>query len=104
MRRARAVVTHAGVGSVMTALLAQKRPIVVPRLRRHGEAVDDHQLGFARRLDEGGLAVLVEDLGRLAEAVEGPAREVEATLGPDPRLVNELRDFLSARLGAAEAA
>jgi UDP-N-acetylglucosamine transferase subunit ALG13 len=104
MRRARVVVTHAGVGSVMTALLAGKRPIVVPRLRRHGEAVDDHQRGFARRLDEGGLAVLVEDLGLLAEAVQRPAREVEATLGPDPRLVNELRDFLSARLGAAGAA
>ena len=28
----------------------RKRPVVVPRLQRFGEAVDDHQVGFARRL------------------------------------------------------
>jgi UDP-N-acetylglucosamine transferase subunit ALG13 len=104
MRRARVVVTHAGVGSVMTSLLAGKRPIVVPRLRRHGEAVDDHQLSFARRLEEGGLAVLVEEPALLGPAVERHAGDVESSLGPDPRLVDELRGFLAGCLGTASAA
>ena len=47
VRRARVVVSHAGVGSVLTALANGKRPVVVPRLHRFGEAVDDHQLPFA---------------------------------------------------------
>ena len=54
VRRARVVVTHAGVGSIMTALANGKRPIVVPRLRRFDEAVDDHQLQLAVPPGRGG--------------------------------------------------
>ncbi len=77
--RARVVVCHAGVGSVLTALANDKRPIVVPRLQRYGEAVDDHQLAFGRRLAAAGLVTLVEDLGLLADAVAPP----EAALPPN---------------------
>ena len=65
-RQARVVVTHAGVGSVMTALAHGRRPLVVPRRVDFGEAVDDHQLTFARRADELGLVTLVEDVSDLA--------------------------------------
>ena len=50
----------------MVALSQGKRPIVVPRLSRFGEAVDDHQLPFARRLAERGLVTLLEDESELA--------------------------------------
>src|SRR5438132_12369901 len=40
VRRARLVVTHAGVGSILLALMNGIRPIVVPRIRSCGEAVD----------------------------------------------------------------
>jgi UDP-N-acetylglucosamine transferase subunit ALG13 len=33
----------------------------MPRLRAHGEHVDDHQAQIARKLAETGLAVVVED-------------------------------------------
>jgi UDP-N-acetylglucosamine transferase subunit ALG13 len=69
VRSSRVVVTHAGVGTVAAALANGRKPIVVPRLRRHGEAVDDHQIHFGRRLEQAGLVTLVEDLGRLPEAV-----------------------------------
>jgi len=69
VRAARAVVCHAGVGSVLTALGNGRRPIVVPRLRRFGEAVDDHQLHFARRLAAAGVVVLVEEPSELAAAL-----------------------------------
>jgi UDP-N-acetylglucosamine transferase subunit ALG13 len=78
VRRARVVVTHAGVGSIMTALANGKRPVVVPRLRRFGEAVDDHQMQLGLRL----------------HATEDDTHVVE--LGPDRRLVTELRDFVTA--------
>jgi UDP-N-acetylglucosamine transferase subunit ALG13 len=99
MRRARIVVTHAGVGSVMTALLAGKRPIVVPRLRRYGEAVDDHQLPFGRRLAGAGLVVLCEEPDALAEVVARGSDPLDVELRPSRRLVGDLRDYLSAALG-----
>ncbi|MEW6583787.1 MAG: glycosyltransferase, partial [Actinomycetota bacterium] len=60
--RCRVVVTHAGVGSILLALSRGRRPVVVPRLKRHGEAVDDHQVPLTRRLAAQGLVTAVEDL------------------------------------------
>jgi len=62
---ARIVVTHAGAGSALLSLGEGKRPVLVPRRRRHGEAIDDHQVQFGRRLAELGLAHFVEDPGKL---------------------------------------
>jgi UDP-N-acetylglucosamine transferase subunit ALG13 len=98
VRSARAVVTHAGVGSVLMALGEGCRPVIVPRLRSLGEAVDDHQLEFARRLKTTGLAIVVEDVADLPSAVEAAAAETRATaparsIAP---LVVELRHELAA--------
>jgi UDP-N-acetylglucosamine transferase subunit ALG13 len=67
VRRARLVITHGGVGSVMVALMNGRQPVVVPRLCRFREAVDDHQLAFGRRLEQKGLVTLVTDPVELAE-------------------------------------
>jgi beta-1,4-N-acetylglucosaminyltransferase len=94
IRRARVVVAHAGVGSVLTALANGKRPVVVPRLKRFGEAVDDHQLAFGRRLAEAGLVTFVEDPGGLRAAVAAPPEAASLELRADPRLVEDLRGYL----------
>jgi UDP-N-acetylglucosamine transferase subunit ALG13 len=100
IRGARLVVTHAGVGSIMTTLANGKRPLVVPRLRRFGEAVDDHQLALGRRLSDSGLVVLAENpadvLARLETASELAALET----GPSRALVADLRGFIAERLAA----
>jgi UDP-N-acetylglucosamine transferase subunit ALG13 len=98
MRRARVVVTHAGAGSVLAARGQGKVPVVVPRLRRHGEAVDDHQVQFGRRLHRAGLVTLVEDPASLPAALQaGTATPVPAAV--PGRLVEELRSYLRERLG-----
>ena len=95
VRRSRAFVTHAGVGSIMMSLSAGRRPVVVPRLKRFREAVDDHQLPLAKRLDREGLVTLgesAETLRRaLSDAEHGFARAVGAT-----RLQRELHGYLHA--------
>lgn len=98
MRRARIVVTHAGVGSVMTSLLAGNRPIVVPRLHRFGEAVDDHQVPFGRRVAEAGLVVLCESPDGLAQVVASGSGQLDVELRPSRRLVGDLREYLSATI------
>ncbi|WP_416900957.1 glycosyltransferase [Micromonospora echinospora] len=66
MREADVVVTHAGVGSALTALRAGQRAIYVPRRRPHGEHVDDHQVEMARELDRRGL-VLAREADQVTE-------------------------------------
>ena len=38
------IITHGGYGSIKSALINNKRPIVVPRLKRYNEHIDNHQL------------------------------------------------------------
>lgn len=45
--RARLVVAHAGVGTVVTASRFGRPVVVLPRLRRHGEHTSDHQVETA---------------------------------------------------------
>jgi UDP-N-acetylglucosamine transferase subunit ALG13 len=97
-RSARVVICHAGVGSVAQALAHGRRPIVVPRLRRFGEAVDDHQVFFARRLERAGLATVVEDVTRLGEAL-AIAHET-GTTEAGPELSSEIAGALDELLAA----
>jgi UDP-N-acetylglucosamine transferase subunit ALG13 len=97
--RARVVVTHAGVGSIMTSLAHGKQPIVVPRRARFGEAVDDHQLPFARRAGELGLVHALELEQHLAHAVRalGGARTIDpVTRSP---IEVELRQYIEETTG-----
>lgn len=49
-RDARVVVSHAGIGSILTAL-AQRTPIIiVPRQKKYNEIWDDHQLEIAEAM------------------------------------------------------
>jgi UDP-N-acetylglucosamine transferase subunit ALG13 len=98
--RARVVVTHAGVGSILLALSRGRRPVVVPRLHRFGEAVDDHQVPLARRLAGRGLVTLVEDPGSgLAEAVAADGSlTVQMT---STRLAEDLREAMEAMIRGA---
>ena len=68
--RATAVVTHAGVGNVLCAFNAGHTPVVVPRLKRFHETVDDHQTEFVRALESRGRVIGVWDTADLVEAVD----------------------------------
>lgn len=69
---ATAVVTHAGPGSVLMALAAGHKPIVVPRRAVFGEHVDDHQVRFAARI--AGRVTVVDDPDGLEQALQSTPR------------------------------
>lgn len=96
--RARVVVTHAGVGSMMLAMSEGRRPVVMPRLASHREHVDDHQLELARRMGAAGLATVVEEEGDLAVAVAAGGGAT-AALGSKPGLAHDLTTYLAETLG-----
>jgi UDP-N-acetylglucosamine transferase subunit ALG13 len=103
IRAARAVVTHAGVGSVMVALANGKRPIVMPRLRSFDEHVDDHQLELARRLEANGLVTVVESPAAMAEAL-AQATESAGGMTGMPWLGSDLGEYLATHLESSPLA
>jgi UDP-N-acetylglucosamine transferase subunit ALG13 len=97
MRRARAVIAHAGAGSILTALYAGRHPIVVPRRRELAEAVDDHQFELAARLAGKGLVTLVDNVSELhGQLAAIPA--ASASLTTDSSLAVAVRDFVDSAL------
>ena len=103
VRDARAIVTHAGVGSVMLALANDKRPIVMARRHRFGEAVDDHQVELAARLEAAGLVSVVEDTSDLADTLAADARPPVLDSN-EPWLGASLGTYLATQLGEPLAA
>lgn len=97
VRDARVAVSHAGVGSVSHALKKGKRPVLVPRLRRFGEAVDDHQLTFARRLHDARVATMVNSRDELLDALQRVEHRVRV-LQDECHVVSEIHDFLCATI------
>lgn len=101
MARASVVVSHAGVGSIMLARRCGKRPVVVPRRRVLGEAVDDHQVHLARRLERLGVVSVVQETSELAAAIAAarsclPAQGAGAggSVALHPPLVADVRGYL----------
>jgi UDP-N-acetylglucosamine transferase subunit ALG13 len=84
MRKADVVVTHAGVGSVLCAREAGHVPVVVPRLHRYDEHVDDHQLELVAALGADGHVVPVMDVAELGAAVQKAGRRADTTRAPKP--------------------
>ena len=74
MQQADAVVCHAGVGTILTAVQAGHRPVVIPRLHEFHEHVDDHQLQLALELERRGTALCYRSGDSLAELIEASAR------------------------------
>ena len=98
IRRCRVFVTHAGVGSVLVGLANGKRPVVVPRRKAYGEAVDDHQLQLGRRFAAAGLVTLVEDPAQLASALAEGEHDVTVTPSASV-LAADLRGYLKGAVG-----
>lgn len=93
VRQARVVLTHAGVGSVLVCLANGKRPVVVPRRKALGEAVDDHQLQLGRRFAQAGFVTLVEAPEQLPEVLAREHGTAEVVPGASSLAV-ELKQFL----------
>jgi UDP-N-acetylglucosamine transferase subunit ALG13 len=71
VQQASLVISHAGQGS--TRMLADKGAcfVLLPRLKRYEEHVDDHQLSFARAMEKFGIHHCTE-FDQLVECIKHP--------------------------------
>lgn len=85
----RLVISHAGQGS--TKMLAAKGAhfVLLPRLKRYGEHVDDHQLLFAQTVAKFGIKSFVS-LNELEKAILEPPPFFQQKLFSFPKLTDYL--------------
>lgn len=70
IKDARIVITHGGPATFIMPLQMGKIPVVVPRMKKYGEHVNDHQLNFAKIVElRLGNVILVEQIEELRKVL-----------------------------------
>ena len=65
-----AIISHAGMGNISLALEMKKPLLVMPRLKRFGEVVNDHQVATAQRFEQLGHILAAYDEKELVEKIK----------------------------------
>lgn len=63
------IITHSGTSSIIGGLKEQKKVIVVPRQKKFGEHVDDHQIEIAQMFEKKGMIEAVYDIDILEKHI-----------------------------------
>lgn len=70
IKKSKFVITHAGVGTILSAILAGKKVIAVPRLKKYKEHVNDHQLEIIKAFSKDKYILGIEDVSHLEKAIK----------------------------------
>ena len=92
---ARIIISHAGAGTMITALKLGKPLIVVPRLKKFKECIDDQQVELAEMLSSEGKVAMVTDVCSLRNIIKSKKLK-SCNLGEtgNGRLVGFLKSYL----------
>lgn len=64
-----ALMAHAGMGTIMMAMDNNKPLVVMPRLKKYGEVINDHQLALAKKFEESGHILVAYSEQQLPEKI-----------------------------------
>lgn len=94
MSKADIVITHGGTGAIIEAVKKGKKVIAVPRLKKYGEHVDDHQIQLIGQFKNLELIYACEDMD-LKKALE-TVRETEYKKYQSniERIIRSLEEFI----------
>ncbi len=98
LNQASVIVSHAGIGSIISALQIGKPIIIMPRQAQFGEHRNDHQLATAQRFQNMQLvrvAVDEADLHQQLNAIDPKQAEERFNLQASPQLLARLRKFIA---------
>ena len=70
IKKADLIITHAGVGSIEMSLEQNKKVIAVPRLKKYGEHVNDHQKDIESEFNKKGWLIGIDDVSELSRALK----------------------------------
>jgi UDP-N-acetylglucosamine transferase subunit ALG13 len=96
MNEARAVVAHAGMGTILSALEMGKPLLVLPRRAAFHETRNDHQVETARRFAAQGMLLAAfeeSELATLLDRIEAQSAPERISKSAPPVLLDRIRRF-----------
>ncbi|MBN2593266.1 MAG: hypothetical protein JXA81_07145 [Sedimentisphaerales bacterium] len=85
------VISHAGMGTITMALDQRKPLLVMPRLKKYGEVVNDHQLAIAKKFEQLGYLLVAYN----AEDVPDKMKQLKSFV---PEMRQPCPDVVAARI------
>ena len=97
IEQANLVITHAGVGSIEMSLEKGKKIIAVPRKKKYGEHVNDHQIDIEEEFNEEGFLIGIDevnDLGLALNKVKGFIPK-KYNKSDNSKMINIIKTFIN---------
>lgn len=89
------IITHGGVGSIITSLERGKKVIAVPRLHEYGEHVNDHQKEILEKFNKNGNIIGIKSVKELEQALEKIEKfEPKPYTEDNTKLLKIIEDFI----------
>lgn len=96
IQESRLIISHAGQGLTRELAVQGACFILVPRLARYKEHIDDHQLWFAQGVEKLGIPYCT-NLNNLEQAIKCPPPSFEGEIFDQPKLAEHLMQIYPAQ-------
>ena len=94
-QKANFIITHGGVGSIITSLEKEKKVIAVPRLHQYGEHVNNHQIEIVELFDKKGYILGCMDVDKLENTLQKVEEFIPKKYELDNhRMLNTIEEFI----------
>ncbi len=98
IKKADIVIAHAGAGTTLLCLELEKMPILVTRRKQHDEHLDDHQVPFAKMMENLDYALVAYDVTEISDCIKKLSLKKNDTnkyIKNNSALVNYLNEWLN---------
>jgi len=96
VENASSLISHAGIGTIAMALSQDKPLLVMPRMKRYKEHVNDHQVATAKKFEHLGHILAAYEVGELPGKIEQLRTFVPRKREVQPqRVVERIAQFLN---------
>ena len=95
MFKADLIITHAGTGTIITALKNNKKVIAIPRLAKYGEHVDNHQIQIIDEFKNLNLIEPVYEIKDLENAIKKVnIKKYDKYISNTETILNDIKKFI----------
>lgn len=93
------LITHSGVGTIISGMNKNKKIIVYPRLKKYGEHIDNHQLEIAEAFADKRYVLLCGENDNLEEVIrESQEFKFEKYISHNKIILKTINDFIGSEV------
>ncbi|MEM5812005.1 MAG: PssE/Cps14G family polysaccharide biosynthesis glycosyltransferase [Candidatus Aenigmatarchaeota archaeon] len=93
-KKAKLIISHAGIGNIITALQFKKPIIVIPRLKKFGEHINDHQIQIAKAFAKEKKVLACYNLEYLEKIIQKAKKFKPKLIKRNPKIYEIIKQFL----------